>query len=185
MTTDNDKSSMEVMARLTGVKIELREVVDNWLLLTYDMLHSEEGDKARSEFLTDAREIGAAQQTESVYLIPWSPEAELLALNLSRQVQDMKRGRVIIWTAKPTDKDLLKGITETYDAGLGPALDDVSERLDRIEEHLTNNRNLRAEGMLKKTKFMLDNLEASILRRGSANLFIRLQLLQRRYKNVS
>ena len=181
----NDKSSMEVMARLTGVNIELKEVVAEWLLLTYDMPHSEEGDKARRDFLFSARAIGAAQQTESVYLIPWTPEAEVLALDLSRRIQEMKKGKVIIWTSTPTDKAKSAEITQVYDAGLVPALDEISERLDRIEEHRVANRNLRAEKMLEKTGRMLKDMEAAILRRGSAMLFVRLQLLRRRFELAS
>lgn len=185
MDTQRDISSIEVMARLTGVKINIREVVNEWLLLTYDMPHSEEGDKARRDFLLSARAIGAAQQTESVYLIPWTPEAEILALGLSRQVQEMKRGKVIIWTSTPTDPAKAAEITGAYDAGLAPALDDIAERLDRIEEHQAKKRFLRAEKMIAKTVRMLKDMEAAILRRGSAVLFVRLQLLQRRFSLVS
>ncbi len=182
---DNDISSMEVMARLTGIKIEIKEVINEWLLLTYDMPHSEEGDKARREFLQSARAIGAAQQTESVYLIPWTPEAETLALDLSRQVQVMKRGKVIIWTSTPTDKAKAAEITETYDAGLEPLISDIEERLGRIEEHQAKKRYLRAEKMLAKTNRMLENLRDAVMRRGSMVLFLRLQILQHRFATVN
>lgn len=41
-----DKSSMEVMSRLAGIPLEVREIVESWLLITYDIPKSEEGDRA-------------------------------------------------------------------------------------------------------------------------------------------
>lgn len=182
MTTESkDTSVMEVMARLTDTKINLKEVVDKFLLITYDLPHTDEGDKARREFLAKAKAIGAAQHTESVYLLPWTPEAELLALGISK----VKQGEVLIWTSQPTDSSLAKDITNRYDEGLKPIMDEISERLDRMEEHRIQHRDGRADKMVPKTQTMLENMEKAILRRGSALLFLRLGLLTRRFQAVA
>ncbi len=47
-------SSLEVMARLTDSKIDAREICEKWLLITYDIPKTDEGDKARREFLNNA-----------------------------------------------------------------------------------------------------------------------------------
>jgi len=96
----SDTSTLEIMARMTDTPINIREVVDKFLMITYDLPHTEEGDRARREFLAVAHSIGAAKHTESVYLLPWTPEAEVLALELSR----VKDGEVFIWTTQPTDQ---------------------------------------------------------------------------------
>ena len=176
----SDTSMLEVMARMTDTKINIKEVCDKWLMITYDLPHTEEGDRARREFLMAAHSIGAAKHTESVYLLPWTPEAEVLALELSR----VKNGEVFIWTSQATDQSKIKEITQTYDEGLAPIMDEISERIDRIEEHQARERYGRAEKMLPKTEKMLDDMQDAILRRGSAVLFIHLQLMQRRFAGL-
>lgn len=173
-----DFSSIEVMARLTDVKIETRELVDRWLLITYDLPHNEAGDRARREFLDQARRIGATHHTDSVYLLPWTTYAEQLALQLAT------RGEVCVWTSQTTNEAKAKEITASYDAGLAPQVDEISERLDKISEHLSAKHFKRADQMLEKTVEMVDALEDAILRRGSAELFISLQLLRRRMKAI-
>ncbi len=68
-------TEIEMLARLSDTKIKCRDIVDRWLLLTYDIPHNEKGDKARREFLNAATLVGATQHTESVYLLPWTPAA--------------------------------------------------------------------------------------------------------------
>jgi len=176
---NDDLTSLEVMARLMDVQIETKEIVDKFLLITYDIPHTEEGDKARREFLANAKLIGATAHTESVYLMPWTPEAEVLALNLS------KEGKVFLWTSQPTDTELAADITKTYDDSLRPQLDEIGVRLDKITEHRNEDRNGRAEQMLEKTAKMIDGMEQAILRRGSAQLYVLITLLKRRFALVA
>lgn len=42
-----DTDSLEVMARLMDVDIETREICDKWFLITYDIPHTKEGDRAK------------------------------------------------------------------------------------------------------------------------------------------
>jgi len=167
--------ALETLARMTDTDIQTTELVDKWLLLTYDIPHTEEGDKARREFLAEARAIGATKHTESVYLLPWTKDAELLALSLA------KKGEVCVWTSAVTDERKKKELTRDYDIDLENQLDELTGRVDRIGEHLEARRYKRAEKMQEKTDRLLKNLEQAIIRRGSAQLYLMLRLLQRRY----
>lgn len=171
------KESMEVLARLTGTEINVREMVDAWLMVTYDLPHNKEGDKARRKFLAEATAIGASRHTDSVYLMPWTPSAEALALQLSR----VTGGDVVVWTSKTTDPEQAKEITESYDASLRPQLDEISERIDRIYEYENKRQFKRAAKMMPKTEKMLAQMEQAILRRGSASLYILMQIIQQRF----
>lgn len=173
------KETLEVLARMTDSKVKVREVVDKWLLLTYDLPKSEEGNAARQQFLLAAAAIGAKQHTESVYLMPWSPEAERVALALAR----IKGGEVIVWTqAEPLNHK--EDITKGYDAALKPLLKEISERLDRMGEYRRRHFK-RFVRMLPKTDRLLANAEAAISRRGSEILLMWLELLKQRYTQVT
>lgn len=170
--------SLEVMSRLLGAEIETRDIVDRWLLLTYDIPHNEEGDKARREFLNEAKLMGATQHTESVYLLPWTPEAELAALRIARV------GQAIVWTSSVTDKTMAKEITRKYDAGIKPILDEIANRIDRMVEHREAKHYKRLAKMFEKTEKMLNAIERAILRRGSKELLIYLGTLRARFANL-
>jgi len=178
MTTEQgvDFSSIEVLARMTDTKIEAREICDKWLLITYDIPHTEAGDRARREFLNEARLIGASRYTDSVYLLPWTKHAEIMALSLARA------GEVCVWTSQTTDKVKAEEITKSYDKGLEPQLDEISGRIDRIAENLDKKCFKRAHKMMDKTERMINNMEQAIIRRGSAQLYILLTLLKRRFE---
>jgi hypothetical protein len=174
-----DFSRLEVMARMTDTEIEAREICDKWLLITYDIPHNEQGDKARSEFLMRARLIGATRHTDSVYLMPWTQHAEVLALQLARA------GEVCVWTSQTTDEAKAAEITRNYDRGIQPQLDEISGRVDKITEYLNKGWEKRAQKMVDKTERMLDNMEQAIIRRGSAQLYILLTLIKERYQAVA
>ena len=176
MTQGVDFSRLEVMARMTDTVIEARELVDKWLLITYDIPHTENGDRARREFLNSARLIGASRHTDSVYLMPWTKHAEILALRLGRA------GTVCVWTSQTTDEVKAAEITKNYDKGLQPQLDDISERIDKIAYNISKERMKRAYKMLDKTERMLDNMEQAIIRRGSAQLYVLLSLIKERFQ---
>lgn len=173
-----DFSNIEVMSRLSDIPIETREICDRWLLLTYDIPHTEEGDKARRRFLLDAQMIGAARHTDSVYLMPWTQDAEALALRVA------SAGKACVWTSQTTDTSKAQEITRSYDKGLEPMLDEIGERIDRIEEHLFRNRIKTAVKMMGKTDKMLDAIDRAIMRRGSAELYVLMTLLRQRFNAI-
>ena len=170
-----DFSSIEVLARLSDVEIDTREICDKWLLLTYDIPQSEKGNKARRRFLQTAKLIGATRHTDSVYLMPWTSAAEGLALQLA------KAGEVCVWTSQTTDEGKAQEITKSYDRGLVPILDEVVERIDKIDDHLNKKHFKLADKMMTKTEKMLAGIKQAIIRRGSAELFIYLTTIERRF----
>lgn len=172
------KETLKMLARLSDTQIEMREIVSSWLLLTYDIPCTEAGNKLRHKFLETAKLIGAAKHTESVYLMPWTPEAELLALELAAG------SKLYVWTSTP-EVAKAKEITEQYDQELEPTMDDISDRIERVWENINNNRRKRALKMLGKTEKMLANAERAVIRRGSAELYLYLLVIKRRFATVS
>lgn len=73
---------------------ELKTIIDDFVLITYDMPAKEE--KARKAFLRDARAIGAIMHTQSCYLMPYTPGSFTLANELAA-----KGGNVIVWRSPP------------------------------------------------------------------------------------
>ena len=167
--------SIEIMAEMSNTNIEMRDIVDKWLLLTYDIPHSEEGDRARREFLQEAYLIGATQHTESVYLLPWTPAAELIALRVARA------GKAVVWTSSLTDQAKAAEITRNYDRGIKKTLDEITDRIDRIVEHNRKKRFKRAFKMKAKTARMLDGMDEALQARGSQTLMLLHIMLKRRF----
>ena len=178
LETKVDFTSLEVLARMTNTRIEAREICDRWLLLTYDIPKSQAGNKARHEFLKKARELGAGRHTDSTYLMPWTPDAEVLALQVG------KVGKACVWTSQTTNPFEAKEITQKYDAELLPIIDEISERISKMEEHKRKNHRKRLEKMYEKTERMIGALERAIIRRGSNDLFILLTLEKRRLQGI-
>jgi hypothetical protein len=166
-------STLEVIARITDNKIETREIVDKWLLLTFDIPISKEGNKARTEFYKEAYRLGAVQNTESVYLTPWTPQAELMALKLA----EVSNSRVIVWTAQ-TSAEQAQEITHRYDKGLMPILKLVEKRIDTLDYFIQKGYHKRAQRYTIKTERILNDLEAAIIRRGSAQMLILISILK-------
>ena len=73
------------------------------------------------------------QHTESVYLLPWTPNANLEALKLAEV------GKVYVWYAKASDEAQAAALTREYDAGLKKKLVELEERAIRILGHAKDN----------------------------------------------
>jgi len=171
--------ALEVMARLTDTDITTKEICEKWLLITYDIPKSEEGDKARREFLLEAALMGATKHTDSVYLMPWTPDAESIALALA------KVGDVCVWTSETTDNLRASEITKSYDAGLKKQMKEITDRIDKMEGYVVAEQFGRALRMNEKTAKMVTHMEDAVLRRGSAILLVQFQLVQARYQQVA
>lgn len=173
-----DTAALETIAKMSGSTIEIKEVVDKWLLLTYDIPHSKEGDKLRRQVISKAREIGATMHTESVLLLPWTPEAELLALQVA------KGGKAVVWTSVVTDKTQAEEITSQYDAGIRKGFKEISERLDKAEYYMTHHKYKMADKMQEKTGKIIESMKQAIIRRGSAAMFITVSILYNRFNKL-
>lgn len=177
MSEDERLAGIEVMSRMAGIPIEVKAICHQWILLTYDLPATKEGDKARSAFLKRARAIGAIEHTASVYLLPWTPESENLALDVA------EAGHAYLWTSEVKDEKRARELTSTYDTKLEPVFDQIGERIDRIEGHQEKRPKL-AQRMAEKTRQMLDDVEAAITRRGSADLYVMVIILRKRLEGL-
>jgi len=84
-------ASLKLMATLSGVEAQVKEVLHDFILITYDLPTTEEGNKARAKFLDDIRYIGGVMHSESCYLMPSSPESELAAIQLAEKTPSWKK----------------------------------------------------------------------------------------------
>ena len=167
---------LETTAMLTNTNVQVREICHKWLLLTYDLPHNEAGDKARREFLVNARRLGACQHTESVYLMPYTPAAQEAVLELA------KAGKLYVWTSESTDPVQAKEVTRNYDHDLKEMLKKLSTRVDRMIELRKSNKIGVLNKMREKTNAMLNSLGEAVQRRGSIDLLIFFQALLTRYQ---
>ena len=156
---DKKPSIAAMLAKFEGIKFEPKELVDNWLLLTYDLPATVEGNKARYTFTKKAPKIGAVMHTRSVYLIPWSEQAEMAAFEVT------KAGIAFLWTSTVTNAEKKKEVTEFYDKSISKMLDEAENRISRIKQHIKDKELRSANRMIRKTgEFISDAANAALLR---------------------
>lgn len=174
----SDTKALEILAKLSGTNIPIKAVIQDWILITYDLPNNKEGSKTRYEFLKKAREIGAVPHTESVWLLPLTPESQVMALEIA------KKGKAVVWTSTTAETGKSEEITKRYDDGIMPAVKEVEKRIDKIAVHLKDRKFKLAEKMSDKTERMINNLEQAIIRRGSQELYIFVLLLKMRFNSI-
>ena len=108
--------------------------------------------------------MGAIQHTESVYLLPWIPEANLEAIKLAGA------GKVFVFYAKASDEMQAADLTREYDIGLRRRLEKLEERAMKILEHASQRHNKRVESMLESTWPVFNGLARAVASRGSVDL---------------
>ena len=155
--------------------LQVKELVDRWILLTYDLPVTKEGNDARYKFLNAAHRIGAIKHTNSVYLMPWTPEAELAALEVASM------GDAFLWIS--TVKDTAE-LTRDYDKKSEKIFDEVYNRIDNIEQHMLQNHTKRAISMIDRTKPMIESLIKIAVHRGSMELYEKAAELNEKYKYI-
>ena len=173
-------TTIEVVARMTDNKIVTKEFVDEWLLLTFDIPTTKEGSVARNEFYKKAYALGAIQNTESVYLCPWTPEAEVMAMELAK----VSNSKVIVWSRAKTTAEASLEITQRYDAGIKKIMSVISKRIDRLEEMIQKKWFKKAQKYTIKTEQLLEHVEAAIIRRGSASMLLHVAILNERFNQA-
>jgi hypothetical protein len=151
---------------MTDSKIKVQDVVDKWLLLTYDLPHSEEGDKARALFLARAAAIGATRHTTRFIYSRGSSGGGSFSLEYFQG----RRRSVIAW-AKSRTFDEQRGDYPELRNGLKALLKNKGVRLDKMDAYSFSNSRERVIQMTPKKKRLLDNAEAAIIRRGNDVLF--------------
>ena len=173
---ESKTAELEVTAKLMGVAVNTREICDKWLLCTFDLPATPEGNKARFEFVKEARSLGAMQHTESVYLIPFSPAAELACIELS------KAGKVFIWTSQTTDPNKAKEVTVSYDEELKGFLKTLSERVNKMLQHKLDAKYGLFDKMVEKTNAMMADMQAAVEHRGSEELTMYFNAIKATYE---
>lgn len=154
---------LKAVSNLFDAQVHAREIVEDWLLITYDIPRTAEGDRARYEFLHQARAVGAVAHTESVYLMPWTTLANIAAVSIS------KVGRVYLWYAR-TDVGMARELTVLYDKHVWEWVEDVEKRIDRIGDHASAGKLKLAGKMAERTVSLIADLQDVVRRRGSIRL---------------
>ena len=176
---ENEKlASLKTMAALSGVDVNVKSVCDDWLLLTFDIPATIEGNKARQDFYKRAKELGATQHSESVYLLPWCPETELLALDIS------KVGDVYVWVSHIKDEQRAQELTSKYDTDIEQQFKALEKRIAKMKQHLEGGKEGTAKRMVKKTNQMINDLTSIVARRGSTRLADRLDKVKEGFESL-
>jgi len=176
--TDKRLASITAMGAFLGVEPKIREFCDEWILLTFDIPHTKEGDKARIDFYKKARKWGAIPHTESVYLMPWTPESEMLALDITSV------GDAFIWISKAKEETLAVGVTRRYDGEIQKRVLEFGTRIDRIKEHQEEGKVGLANKMIEHSWPKAFDLGNIIARRGSIDLFDKFLPVLKRLKEL-
>lgn len=129
---------------------EVKEIIQNYVLITYDIPAKE--TKTRSLFLKEARAIGAIGYTQSCYLLPYSEKAFELANKLALI------GDAIVWKSRQEDKAKALAITYKYEDHLHLRCDYIRQRLVIGMEHIAAGRLGKANQMGRKTGELLAQL---------------------------
>jgi hypothetical protein len=163
MTTETQETmlnALQVLSTLCEVPVEVKEFQEDWLLISYDLPHSEAGDKARSEFLHQAGRIGAVQHTESVYMLPWTAYANLEVIKLAEV------GKVYCWYGAATTTEQAMELSAQYDSGLAKQVGKLEERAVKILGHVSDGHQKMGQKMLDTTWPQFEGLARSVVARG-------------------
>ncbi len=152
----------ETVAKLRGVAIQTRELMNDVLLVTYDIPVTEDGKEARQKFLKIAPRIGAVMHSRSVYLMPNTQQAQMAAVELSNTVG----GEVYIWTTKIEGEQAQK-ITAFYDKKINEQIDKIFERLDKEQKLIEGGKDGMADRMHRKSINLFNQVLFSCVQRGS------------------
>jgi hypothetical protein len=178
MTEERKASVAQMLAKLEGIKFEPKELINDWILLTYDIPAGAEGNKARYEFIKHTNRIGAVMHTRSVYLMPWSEEAEIAALKVT------KAGQAYLWQTHARNEEKQKELTSFYDKEINERLDDIRHRIYRINLHFENEEYVPANRMIKKTGELLNDIVTAATFRFSSEILARAALLYKELLEV-
>ncbi len=131
-------------------KAESKELIQDFVLINYDIPAAEK--KLRHQFLKKAKEMGAEQYTESVYLLPFSEEALKMADELE------SAGHAVVWSAHQQNLGKALEINVKYADGIKKRCSVIEQRLVIVQEYITKGWLQRAQNMGKKTGELLSGL---------------------------
>lgn len=164
--TKEDFASLKLMAAFSGVEAQVREYLTDWILITYDLPTTEEGNKARTKFLDTVWNIGGVMHSKSCYLLPSTPQAELAAVELAEITKT-----AYIWFSSVEDETKAIELTSDYDRAIrGDILKEIRERIAKTKQHADNGNERFVNRMHKKTAKMIADAAGIAARRGSESL---------------
>ena len=152
----------ETFAKLQGIEINARELVNEWVLITYDIPVSDAGKIARAKFLKTAPKIGAMMHSRSVYLMPNTTQAQLAAVELSKTVG----GEVYIWTSKVEGEQAVS-ITGFYDRRIREEIEKLDDRLIKEDVLVKEQKFGMADRMHRKSVSLFAQLCFTVAQRGA------------------
>lgn len=165
----------QAIAKIQGVEIHPRELVDEWILLTYDIPVNEEGNKSRYKWLKLAPRIGAVMHSRSVYLMPNTSQAQLAGVELSKTIG----ATVYMWTSKVVAGMTNADVTAFYDSKINEQIDEINSRMEAEGLLITEQKMGMAERMHKKTVNLFAQALFAVAQRGSgANVIQRLMTIE-------
>ncbi len=176
--THNIEKEIELVSQLSGINVNVRDICRDWILVTFDIPKTKEGDKIRQKFYKVSSRIGAIIHTESCYLLPWCPETEDVILDIS------SIGNCFVWLSTIKDDKMAKEITSQYDAGVYAYIKDIEKRIMKMEQHLQSHQYNHFTKMLPKTDRLIKQLNKIAAVRGSAELLQKAAELSQQLNNL-
>ena len=145
-----------------------RGLLNEWILITYDIPATEKGKAARQKFLKTALKIGAVMHSRSVYLMPNTREARLSAAELSKIIG----AKVCIWPSKVEEKFAVQ-ITSFYDKKIQEQIETIEDRIVKEEVLVKDEKFGMADRMHRKTANLLAQLWFTVEQRGAPGQVIK------------
>ncbi|MDZ4231067.1 MAG: hypothetical protein U1B77_04540 [Dehalococcoidales bacterium] len=128
----------------------VKEIVQDFVLVTFDI--PAKAAALRRHFLKKAHEIGAVCHTDSVYLMPYSVQAQALANELE------SAGHAVIWRAHQPDQEKAIEIMAKYETAVKIRCQLIEQRLALANEYIAAGRLKLAQNMGAKTGKLLYQL---------------------------
>jgi hypothetical protein len=104
---------------------EVKEVEENWILITYDIPRTEE--TIRKSVLRRLHRLGALQFTESVYYLPYSREGIVAAREVCKGA-----GSVFAWYSK-IEGEQARELTAKYVLDITSAIENLETKVWQLE----------------------------------------------------
>jgi hypothetical protein len=165
--------TLKATAVLIDSPLQVDELMDEYILITYDVPVTEEGNEARTEFLQRTRQIGAVQLSASVYYMPWVDGANEAALLLA----EVKEAVVNVHYSKAGSDDQAFQMRTLYDMAITKWFVEAEERLRRGYQHLYDGKPGTTIRMTRVTLETAKNLKQVATRRGSQEMIDRAEKL--------
>lgn len=153
------------------MSLKEKEIVDKYILITYDLPYDR--PDIRAHFIREATRRGFVLQSESCYFGPLTPAMKLLAEELATV------GEVYLWYATLPRENQAKAMTAKYDTQIHKHLEDIKERLNRMMDYRTKNKEPMVEKMKPLTDSLISSVETAIKERGNLKLLAELTELKR------